>query len=49
MSQKGLKIYHVNTKSIYNKISQLQTLYKDVDILCYTETWLDNRVIDKLV
>ena len=45
MSHKGLNIYNVNTRSIHNKITQLQTLYSDVDILCCTETWLDNRLI----
>ena len=49
MSARGLKIYHVNTRSIYNKVPLLQTLYNNVDILCCTETWLDNRVIDRLV
>ena len=49
MTQNGLKLYHVNTRSIYNKIAKIQTLYSDVDILCCTETWLDNRVSDKLV
>ena len=49
MSTRGLKIYHVNTRSIYNKITLLQTMYADVDILCCSETWLDNRVSDRLV
>ena len=49
MSGRGLKIYHVNTRSMYNKLSLLQTLYMNVEILCCTETWLDNRVPDKLV
>ena len=49
MSKTGMTIYHANTRSIYNKISQIQLLYADIDVLCCTETWLDNRVIDKLV
>ena len=49
MIEKGLKIFHVNTRSIMNKISKIQTLYANVDILCCTETWLDNRASDNLV
>ena len=49
MSSNGLKIFHINTRSIFNKISLIQNLYRDVDILCCTETWLDNRINDKLV
>ena len=49
MSMRGLKIYHVNTRSILNKISLLQALYSNVDILCCSETWLDNRVSDRLI
>ena len=49
MIERGLKIYHVNTCSILNKISLIQTLYDDVDILCCSETWLDNRVSDNLI
>ena len=51
MSGRGLKIYHVNTRSIYHKIPLLHTLYRDVDVLCCSETWLDKRIIiiDRLV
>ena len=49
MIERGLKIYHVNTRSIYNKITLLQSLYSDIDILCCSETWLDNRITDRLV
>ena len=49
MSKRGLKLYHVNTRSILNKIAMLQSLYTDVDILCCSETWLDNRVPNNLI
>ena len=46
---KGIKIYNVNIRSICRKVSQLQLLYGDSDFLCCTETWLDNRVLNKMV
>ena len=49
MPLKGLSIYHVNTRSILNKITLLQTLYENVEILCCSETWLDNRVLDRII
>ena len=49
MSLKGRSIYHVNTRSILNKITLLQTLYENVEILCCSETWLDYRVLDRII
>ena len=40
---------HVNTRSISRKITLLEHLYSDVDFLCCSETWLDNRTPDNLV
>ena len=49
MSDKGMKYVHVNTRSIFNKLSQIELLYSDVDVLCCTETWLDNSFSDNMV
>ena len=49
MTKKGLKIAHVNTRSIFCKITLLEQLYNDVDFLCCSETWLDDRIPDNLV
>ena len=49
MSRKGLNLLHVNTRSIYRKIPLLSSLYRDVDFLCCTETWLDSRMPDNLI
>ena len=49
MNHKGFKIVHVNTRSISKKIELLNQLYNESDILCCSETWLDNRVPDSLV
>ena len=41
---KGIKLYHVNTRSIYRKIPQIELLYSHADFLCCSETWLDDRL-----
>ena len=43
---KGVKICQVNIHSIINKLDELQLLITllDMDVLCITETWLDNNV-----
>ena len=45
---KGHKIAHINIHSLINKFDELCVLikYTDVDILCITETWLDNNIYD---
>ena len=45
---KGLKIAHINIRSLINKFDEMCVLikYTDVDILCITETWLDNYISD---
>ena len=47
MVVKGIRICHVNTRSLYSKINQLSILFQDSDLLCCTETWLDNRFTNK--
>ena len=49
MSVKGMTFYHVNTRSIFNKLNQMDILFNDVDVLCCTETWLDNRFSNEMV
>ena len=44
-----MTFYHVNTRSIISKLRQLEVLFDDVDILCCTETWLDNRFTDGIL
>ena len=46
---KGMKIIHVNTRSIFRKITLLDQLYSEFDIVCCTETWLDDRIPDNLI
>ena len=46
---KGMSIYHVNTRSLFSKLSQMEILFSEADVLCCTETWLDNRFSNDLV
>ena len=43
MTNKGMHFFHVNTRSLFSKLNQIENLYGEADILCCTETWLDNR------
>ena len=45
-SAKGLKIVHVNIRSLYRKIDQLATLYSKIEFLLCSETWLNSRYDD---
>ena len=49
MSIKRMKFYHVNLRSLFGKLNQLDLLYSEVDVICCSETWLDNRFTDNLV
>ena len=40
---KGLKIVHVNIRSLYRKLDQLATLYDKSDFLLCSETWLNSK------
>ena len=49
MNEKGMKILHVNVRSIFRKLAQLDHLYKNVDLLSCSETWLDPRYPDNIL
>ena len=49
MTSKGLKFINVNTRSISKKVDLLKKLYQNYDVICCTETWLDNRIPDSIV
>ena len=46
---KGFKIVHLNCRSLYAKLTQLELLYADVDVLCLTETWLHDSYSDNIL
>ena len=37
-----MMFYHVDTQSLFSKLREIEVLYPAADILCCTETWLDN-------
>lgn len=48
---KGLQIIHMNTRSIHPKIDELRHrfLIPSMDILCVTESWLNNQIPDNMI
>ena len=49
MSHKGLKFVHVNCRSIYPKLAQIEILFSEYDFISCTETWLTKAYPDSLV
>ena len=45
----GLKLLHLNCRSIYRKLDQIILLYKECDIICFSETWLTTSLGDQLL
>ena len=43
-SVKGLKLCHLNVRSIHNKLDQLSIELGDFDVISISESWLDNTV-----
>ena len=46
---KGLKLVHMNCRSILNKIDEISYIYGDMDILACTETWLHKAIPNHMV
>ena len=44
--ENALDIIHLNIRSIRNKLDYLNTFIHDFDIACFTETHLDNSILD---
>ena len=49
VSSPGLQIVHLNCRSIYRKLDQIILLYKECDIICFSETWLTDKLGDNLL
>ena len=49
--EKGLKIVHLNVRSLFRKLDQIQLILqsKPADIFAITETWLNPKIEDKLL
>ena len=46
---KGIKLIHLNIRSLYRKIDQVSLLYSNADFLLLTETWLNEKYGDVCV
>ena len=48
---KGLKIVHLNIRSLFKKLDQLRLIlmHQPVDILAITETWLNPKIHDNMI
>ena len=44
-----MTIVHVNIRSLYKKLDQISILYKNVDFLFITESWLNDKYPDDLL
>ena len=49
MTIKGLKILSLNVRSLYSNVSELHVRFKDFDILCFCETWLNGNIKDQMI
>ena len=45
----GLKLVHLNCRSIFKKLDQLVLLYRECDIMCISETWLSSKLCNNLL
>ena len=48
-SCKGLKIIHLNTRSVFHKLDELYLKLKDFDVIVFSETWLDSTTSDSML
>ena len=49
MTLKGLKILSLNVRSLYANLCELQIRFKEFDILCFCETWLNTSITDQMI
>ena len=47
--QKGLKIIHVNTRSVYDKLDELNVRLRQFDVIVLTEKWLTSATDDSVL
>ena len=40
---------HINVRSLYTKLSEIEFLYNKFDIIMCSETWLDSRYTDAMI
>lgn len=47
--QEKISVVHYNVQSIVNKIDILESELRNFDVICITETWLDQRTSDDIL
>ena len=48
-NKKGIKIVHINARSLFNKKDEIYALYKFCDVIVITETWLNVSIPDSSI
>lgn len=46
-TQYTIDIFHLNIRSIRNRLNSLQSLVTDFDVLCFTESHLNSSILDQ--
>ena len=49
MLQKGLSILSLNVRGLYSNLNELQVRFKDFDVLCFSETWLNSSYTNQMI
>ena len=42
---RGVKFIHMNTRSLFRRIDKIRLLYTDFDLICCSETWLNDPTL----
>ena len=48
-SMKGVKMVHVNTRSLFGKLDQICNAFSDMDVIVISETWLNPSIPDSSI
>ena len=49
VSRKGFKAVHVNSRSLINKLPELECQFMGFDVIIATETWLSTVIPDSII
>ena len=49
VQQKGVKIVHVNVRSLFKKLDQFSLLFRNLDFVLCSETWLNDKFNDDML
>ena len=46
---KGIKMVHINVRSLFNKIDQIRTMFNGFDVIIISESWLTPAIPDSSI